>query len=268
VRLFYQPLQKLASRSSEITIFQNLDDANQFRSSGIVKQENTIVIPGSGVDTSEFSAAHVPEIERIRVRNDLQISLDAFVVTMISRLIRSKGVMDFVKAAEYLQQHKSDIKFLLIGPLDEDSLDRLNPQELELLKRNVIWPGFRKDIRTILCASDLFVLPSYYREGVPRVLLEAAAMELPMITADSPGCIEVITNNVNGLLIPPQNPEALAQAISRLARDYEKRRTLGLAARRTVTSQFDISIIASEIGTLYLRLLSKRNGASEAIPRI
>src|SRR5207253_1481096 len=107
--------------------------------------------------------------QRRAVRTSLGIPADALLVTMVSRIIRSKGVEEFAIAAQAVRQRVPGTHFLLVGPADSDSMDRFNPAELAELGRAVHWPGARKDVPHVLAASDLFVLPSYLREGIPRV---------------------------------------------------------------------------------------------------
>src|SRR5205823_2793002 len=137
-------------------------------------------------------------------------------VTMIARVIRSKGVEEFVAAARAVRKRLPQAHFLLVGPADRDSVDSFRPEELDEIGRVVRWPGPRRDVPRVLAASDLFVLPTYLREGIPRVLLEAASMGLPLVTTDAPGCNDVVEEGVNGRLVPPRDPEALAAAVVNL----------------------------------------------------
>lgn len=255
LRLIYQPLQWLASRSSALTIFQNQEDAAQFIKAGIVPRQKTKIIFGSGVATNIFAPGQVSEKERLQLRQEFGIKSNEVVVTMISRLIRSKGVLDFVAAAQQVQEHHAGVRFLLVGPEDTDSIDRLTSAEINLLKQVVIWPGPRRDIPTILAATDIFVLPSAYREGIPRVLLEAASMRLPIITTNSPGCNEVVEDSVNGFLVPSYNPVALCAALSRLIKDPKMRQRFGEISRQRAVERFDLSVVAEQTRFVYQQLL-------------
>ncbi|MBM4430202.1 MAG: glycosyltransferase family 4 protein, partial [Chloroflexi bacterium] len=192
VRAVYERLQGWASHLSDLTIFQNHEDARQFVAKRIVPEAKIAVIPGSGVDTDLLDPARVSQLEREQARAELGVSSRMLLVTMVSRLIRSKGVMEFAVAAQTVRERHLEVAFLLVGPADEESVDRLTPTELSQLARVVTWTGARKDIPAVLAASDILVLPSFYREGIPRVLLEAASMGLPIVTTDSPGCREVV----------------------------------------------------------------------------
>lgn len=255
-RVIYQPLQKLACAQSDLTIFQNHDDARQFVSTGIVPQHKAWVIPGSGVETDVYDPERIPNSERESVRSELGIPLGALVVTMVSRLIRSKGVIEFAAAGQIVNQRYPDVKFLLVGPPDNESIDRLSPGELSDLQTSVIWPGPRSDIPAVLAVSEVFVLPSSYREGIPRVLLEAASMGLPIVTTDTPGCNEVVENEVNGLLVPARDANALARAILRLIADPAMRQHFGQASRHRALTKFDLSIVAQQTSDIYHKLLA------------
>jgi glycosyltransferase involved in cell wall biosynthesis len=258
IRFVYQPLQKLACYSSDLTIFQNHDDVRQFVAAGIVSKQKTKVILGSGVSTNLFSPARVSKIEQDQLRRELSLDHNHIVVTMISRVIRSKGVLDFMAAAQNIASRYTNVRFLLIGTPDDESVDRLNSAELTRLKQAVIWPGPRQDIPTVLAASDIFVLPSTYREGIPRVLLEAASTELPIITTNSPGCNEVVENDVNGFLVPVRDPDALSQAILRLIEQPELRQRFGRASRQRAVAHFDLSVIAAQTRSVYHELLARK----------
>jgi glycosyltransferase involved in cell wall biosynthesis len=120
----------------------------------------------------------------------------------------------------------------------------------------VLWPGRRDDIAAILAISDAFVLPSAYREGIPRVLLEAAAMGLPLVTTDSPGCNEVARPGENGFLVPVGDAAALTAAVEQLVADRELRGRLGAASRQRAMCLFDLRVIAGEVRGAYRRLLA------------
>ncbi len=258
IRSIYQPLQKLASHLSDLTIFQNQEDARRFIAAGIVPKQKAMVIPGSGVSTGRFAPAQVSRAEQARLRTELGIRPAEIVVTMVSRVIRSKGALEFMAAASQVGMSYPKARFLLVGPGDEGSIYRLNRAELAQLKRTVIWPGSRQDIPAVLAASDIFVFPSAHNEGIPRVLLEAASMELPIITTDSPGCNEVVEDGVNGFLVPVHNANALSEAILRLIDQPELRRRFGRVSRQRAVDRFDLSVIAAQTGQLYRQLLARK----------
>jgi glycosyltransferase involved in cell wall biosynthesis len=258
LRGVYENLQRLASRSADLTIFQNQDDAREFVSRGVVASRKATIIPGSGVRTEVFDPARVTSAERQEVRASLGVPPDAVLVTMVSRIMRTKGVGDFAAAARTLRESHPRAHFLLVGQRDETSMDRLTAAEWHDLQSAVHCPGSRRDVPHILAASDIFVLPSYYREGIPRALLEAASMGLPIVTTKSPGCAEVVDDGVNGFLVPVRDPQALAAAVGRLLSDAASRRRCGAASRRLALDRFDLNAIAQQTRSLYRRLLTGR----------
>ncbi len=257
-RRIYEPLQKVASHFSELTIFQNQADLQRFTRAGIVTAEKALVIPGSGVASEVFAPAKVSEAARQQLRSELGLAPDSLVVTMVARLIHAKGVCEFAAAAQRLASRFPKARFLLVGPLDEASEDRLSPAELRDLQQHVLWPGPRRDIPTVLAISSMFVLPSTFPEGIPRVLMEAASMGLPIITTDSPGCNDVVEAGVNGLFVPARDSEALSTAIGQLLEQPALRQQFGQVARQRVCQRFDLGIIAQQTRTMYTQLLAAK----------
>ncbi|PYV44671.1 MAG: hypothetical protein DMG06_05525 [Acidobacteria bacterium] len=257
-RSIYQPLQRLACQCSDLTIFQNRDDAHQFISAGVVSGQKAMVVPGSGVCTDLLVPGRVSDSQKNQLRAELAIRPDQIVVTMVSRVIRSKGVLEFMAASRVVSQFCRQVRFLLIGPEDPDSVDRLDLEQLNQLKQTVTWPGPSRDVPAILGISDIFVLPSAYKEGIPRVLLEAASMALPIVTTNSSGCNEVVEDGVNGFLVPVHDSHALSQAIIRLVVQPKLRRQFGLISRQRAVERFDLKLIAAQIRSVYQELLTQK----------
>ncbi|MEJ2504498.1 MAG: glycosyltransferase, partial [Gemmatimonadota bacterium] len=189
------------------------------------------------------------------LRRSLGLGPGDVVATMVSRVIRSKGVLEFAAAAEALREDNPNLRFLLVGPVDGGSLDRLTREELSLVTSRVRWIGMRDDIREILAASDLFVLPTQYREGVPRVLMEAASMCLPLVATRSGGCGEIVRDGENGWLVEPGRHSDLVGAVARLAGDRSLRQRFGAASRSIAVDEFDYRVTARKTAALYWRLL-------------
>ena len=254
IRLVYQPLQRLACHWADLTVLQNADDAEELERRGVVPHDRVAIIAGSGVRTDLFALPRLDDGEVVR-RAELGLTENGIVVVMISRIVRSKGVLDFADAARAVRQVDPGITFLLVGPADTGSLDALTAEELRKLSGDVTWVGPRGDVKDILALSDIFVYPSFYREGVPRVLVEAASMALPLIVADAPGSKDVVEDGVNGVLVPPKDPAAIADAVLRLIRAPELRARFGESSRELAVSQFDLSIVAERTRSLYQALL-------------
>jgi glycosyltransferase involved in cell wall biosynthesis len=257
LRAVYEPLQRMACHSGHATIFQNEDDARQFIAEGIAPAGRCMVIPGSGVDVNAVARARVSDSRLARLREELGLGPDDLVVMMISRLIRSKGVLEFGAVARQVAATHKHVRFVLVGPNESPAANGLRPAELATLQQAVTWLGPRSDIVDLLALAEIFLFPSVYREGIPRVLLEAAAMGLPVVTTDAPGCREVVEDGVNGLLVPPGQPERLRLATERLIADPDLRRRFGTVSRQRAAQRFDLSVIADQLCAVYRGLLER-----------
>jgi glycosyltransferase involved in cell wall biosynthesis len=269
VRTLYLSLQRLACKATDATVFQNREDAELFVSGQLVSADETHIIPGSGVATSRFAQTAVSESARRQLRCELGIQANERVVTMVSRVIRSKGVLEFAAAAQEVRARFPQVRFLLVGAEDSESIDRLTADEMTCVRRMVTATGPRQDIAVVLALSDVFVLPSTYREGVPRVLLEAASMGLPLVTTDSPGCNAVVADGVNGFLVPPRDPVVLSRTILALVENFDLRRRFGRASRQRAIEHFDLSLIASQTESVYREVLDRaaaRTGRPHLLP--
>ena len=172
---------------------------------------------------------------------------------MISRILRSKGVLEYAAAARAVRAAEPTVNFLLVGPRDSDSRDDLSDEELLELSRSVTWVGARDDVKDILSLADIFVFPSIYREGVPRVLLEAASMGLPMVAADIPGSRDVVEDGKNGFLVPPRDSASITASVLALVRSPELRARFGRNSRELAVSRFDLPVVAARTRLLYQR---------------
>lgn len=248
-------LYYFASMIATRTWFQNPDDINFFVINNLIKPNKCILIKSSGINLQEWNPADVSQNSIQDIRNELKISSDDIFIVMVSRVLKSKGVFDYVDAARIVKRQERRAKFILVGNQEDRGNDAISTQILESWNdENIIrWIGQRSDIKQILAASDISVLPSYYPEGVPRSLLEAMAMRKPIITTTAPGCKEVVQEGVNGLLVPPKNAQALADAIIRLCQNQALRSNMGVESRKKAHAEFDEAIVVSRlISELYL----------------
>ena len=200
---------------------------NNFTQSNKLK----IIANGSsnGINTTFFSLAQVSEIERVTLREKLNIQPDDFVFVFVGRIVSDKGINELIKAFSELQTAENNeltgIKLLLVGGLESD-LDPLNPETLAEINQNkdIISAGFQQDVRPFFAISDALAFPSY-REGFPNVVMQAGAMGLPSIVSDINGCNEIIVEGENGLIIPSKNVEKLKEKMLTLARDKNLKKT-------------------------------------------
>jgi len=222
-------LYRLALRRSAAVFFQNADDRALFLTDRLVRPDQARLIPGSGIDTAAFDPARYP------VSDD-----GAFRFLLIARLIRDKGVLDYVEAARRLIASGTTAHFQIVGFLDVDNRTAIPRTELDAwVAEGVIdYLGASRDVRPIVARADCVVLPSY-REGASRVLLEAAAMARPAIASDVPGCRDIVEDGRTGLLCRVRDPVHLADRMrAMLALGPADRAAMGQAARARAIAEF------------------------------
>ena len=226
-------------------IVQNPDDAALLEGLG-VPAASLRLIRGSGVDLARFCVAPEPEGTPL--------------VMLPSRLLWDKGVGEFVDAARLLQERGVEARFVLVGAPDLGNPAAVPEAQLHAWVEEglVEWWGYRKDMEQVLPQAHLVCLPSY-REGVPKVLLEAMACGRAVVTCDVPGCREAVAHGENGLLVAARDPGALAEAIGWLLSAHELRRSMGAAGRERARRLFSIGRVTRETLELYDELLGRRN---------
>ncbi len=245
IRFLISPfLAYIFSAEKTITIFQNGDDLKTLEDRNLVKHGQTVIIRGSGVDLDTY----------IRGRNKTTIPQ----VVLVARMLWTKGVEEFVQAAKLLLTRGSMASFILIGDTDSENPAAISVEQLGLwqAEKNVEWWGRRSDIPEILQQSAIACLPSWWGEGVPKFLLEAASASLPIVTTDVPGCREAVINGENGYLVPSRNYVVLADAIEKLINDKALRKEMGRNGRALTEREFGIEKIIEETISLYQRILN------------
>jgi glycosyltransferase involved in cell wall biosynthesis len=178
---------------------------------------------------------------------------------MSSRLLKDKGVIEYIEAAKILNECGLNIEFHLIGDIDPDNPTSLSKMELEHLNQQgyINMLGYRTDIAERYAASNIICLPSY-REGFPKSLIEAAACGRAVVTTDVPGCRDAIIENKTGLLVPPRNATALADAIKKLAKDQKIRNQMGASGRALAEKLFSIENVVSQHLQIYNNMLKDK----------
>jgi glycosyltransferase involved in cell wall biosynthesis len=225
-----------------MTIFQNENDQRALVVLSGLDEKNSVVIRGSGILVS--ACPDIPEPDGTPV------------VAMACRLLRDKGVFEFASAARLLSRKGVVARYWLIGDRDPDNLASLSSPEVDALREEGIVEllGFRSDVPSLYSRAHIVVLPSY-REGLPKALVEAAACARPVVTTDVPGCRDAIEPGLTGLLVPPRDATALADALETLLRDKGMRERFGAAGRRLAESEFDIAKIVDAHFRIYDKLL-------------
>lgn len=224
-------------------IFQNHDDEGLWYAHRLATPSNSSFIKGSGVNLSLF-------------RHDSDSASTKFRIIFTGRMLHDRGIYDIIEAAEILRpEFEESVEFLLCGPLTS------NPRSLTAHQIStrcdghyLKWLGPREDIPTLLQQASVMIFPSYYREGVPKSLLEASAAGLPIVTCDSIGCRDTVIEGLNGYKVPPRSPRALADRLRILITNPDLCRRMGEESRRIAERDYDISLVVKKHMHLYEEL--------------
>jgi glycosyltransferase involved in cell wall biosynthesis len=236
------------SNPRSIAILQNPEDLAYLIRAGVVTAENSVLIRGAGVDLAQFQPAPEPR--------------GSPVVVMVSRMLREKGVYDFVEAARRLRERGVDARMVLVGDTDDahGAVPRWQLRQWDA-SGIVSWSGHSHDVPGVMAGAHIVCLPTFYGEGVPRVLIEAASSGRPIVATDVPGVREIVRDGLNGILVEPHQPDALAAAIESLASDAARRRDMGAQGRCFAEAEFDVKSVISKSIEIYETLL-RRSGRS------
>ncbi len=226
-------LYKVALKSPKTVFFQNKDDRALFIQLKLVAKEKTALLPGSGINTQEFLPIAVN-----KTNTDLQF-------LFIGRLLKDKGLVEYVEAARLLKIDYPRVQFLVLGAFYAGNPTAISVQTMTEWEQQglVTYLGVSDHVASIIASVDCVVLPSY-REGLSRVLLEAASMAKPIVTTNVPGCRDVVDEGVNGFLCQPKNVEDLVRAIKKMIHlEPEEREKIGKKGREKVVAEFDDCLV-------------------------
>ncbi len=212
--------------------FQNKDDLGVFLSHKIIGPDKVTMLHGSGVNITRFHPAPFPEKATF---------------LCISRLIRDKGVLEFLQACRQIRLNHPDVRCMLVGPFDTNP-SAIKPEELQAYidDGSVEYFGEQRDVFPYLVQSSVFILPSYH-EGTPKTVLEAMASGRAVITTDAPGCRETVQNGENGILVPVKDTASLAAAMEQLIHSPERVHAMGIAGRKIAEREFDVHLVNQAI---------------------
>ena len=225
--LYYVSLKR-----AKMVFFQNKDDKDLFIKNKIVKNADSEILPGSGIDLSYYQLEDYP--------NNHQITF-----LLLARILWDKGIREYVDAARYLKTKYTNVTFQLLGPIEKEVKNEISENQLNKWQKEDIinYLGFVSDVRGIIKKSHCIVLPSY-REGSPKSLIEAAAMGRPIITTNTVGCKEVVKNEYNGFLCENRNTKSLIAAIEKfLALNLKEKKIMGIRGRKKVEKEFNETIV-------------------------
>jgi glycosyltransferase involved in cell wall biosynthesis len=243
-RIVYFFLKFNFNRLNLCVIFQNSDDQFFFLKNKIIKKCQSCLIKGSGVDLKKF---HVNAKEPQGI----------ITVMMASRMLWSKGLSDFIETAKKFKARNIDVRFVLVGKPEPNEFYGANRRTLVKLDNSGIveWWGFKENMDEIIQQSHIFCLPTRYGEGVPKVLIEAAASGKPLVATDTPGCREIVFDGLNGFLSKPGNIDSLFYSLERLVSSRKLRLNMGLKSRIIAESEFSISEITNKTIIKYKKFL-------------
>lgn len=230
-------------RKNVVVIFQNEEDKGLFLKNRIIKEEQAFMIKGSGVDLNQYCYTPEPEGRKIKV-------------LFTARMIVEKGVFVLVDAALKLKERSEDrVEFLLCGGLD-DNPKAIKEEELKAVcdGEYIQWLGYRTDVLDLLKSSHIVAFPSYYKEGLPKSLIEAAAVGRPIVTTNSIGCKETVVNGYNGYLIPVKDSDALVEKLKILFEDEKLRQNMGKNSRILAEKEFSIENVIHRHLEIYNQL--------------
>ncbi|MDP3791573.1 MAG: glycosyltransferase family 4 protein [Candidatus Omnitrophota bacterium] len=242
-------LYKIGCHFARTTFFQNKDDLNLFVRKGIIKRNKAVLVNGSGVNTNFFS----PDFCGSLKRGD-----DSFVFLFTGRFLWDKGLKEFVEAARLTRQKYPKTQFWLVGIIDPGNPAAVGMEIIKSWEKEgiIVYHGEVKDVRPFICGSDCVVLPSY-REGIPKSLLEALAMEKPIITTDAIGCREVVDEGIDGFSVPVKDTQALADSFGKMIElRPEERLRMGKAGRDKVKRKFEEAMVVDAYLKEIQRILS------------
>jgi glycosyltransferase involved in cell wall biosynthesis len=235
---------------NSVVIFQNPDDMAQLLQAHVVDREKCALIRGAGVDTDEFARSLEPTT---RPR-----------VLFASRMLREKGVEIFVQAAGILRARGLEADFMLAGQPDPANPGSISERELKQWHDSGVirWLGHCDDMPSLLRSVHIVCLPSFYGEGVPKVLIEAAAIGRAIVATDMPGCREIVQHRCTGLLVKPRDAQALAASVEELVRDGALRREFGSNARQLAVAEFDVGAVVRQTLEVYRQCTLRSSAGS------
>jgi glycosyltransferase involved in cell wall biosynthesis len=243
----------MAARTAAATVFEIRDDHAFFARHGMAGKK-PVLIPGAGVDVHGFERALASGPSPAQLRSELGLG-DAEVVITVTRMTRQKGIPALLEAAAKVHEMRPDVRFLLVGPRESEGPLAVTEAEIQLHAPYVKAIGMRPDVPALLALANVFAFPTEYREGVPRVLLEASLAGVPIVSTSMPGCCDVVRDGQSGFLVPPRAPRMLAERIVDLLSDREKARTMAGRAGERVRKEFALETVVARQAALYRELI-------------
>ena len=222
-----------------------MNDRAVLIASGAITEKNSSIVNGAGIDIKKYYPTEKPLGKN---------------VLLASRLIWSKGLKDLIEAKKIASGTEKDFNLLIAGIVDKDVNNAIPLSYIELAEKEglITWLGEVNDMPKLFTSIDLAVLPSTYKEGIPRFLIEAASCGKPLVATDIPGCNEIVRNGKNGLLVPINNPEALLCSINQILSNPELHRKFSIASRELVKNKYTDTIVYNQFLSLFRTLINSK----------
>jgi glycosyltransferase involved in cell wall biosynthesis len=238
LRLIVSTLYRLSLGGTRV-IFQNSDDLDVFIQNKLISPNQAHLIPGSGVDVEVFCSSPEPDGEPV--------------VLLAGRLLRSKGLAEFVEAAKQIRGDGVRARFVIVGEPYPDNPDSIQPEELVKWQKEgaIEYWGWRDDMAAVIPQASIICLPTRYKEGLPRLLVEAGACARPIVATDIPGCRMILRNGENGLMIAPGDISALVEALKKLIGNPALRQKMGARGREIVEQEFSVNGVIARTLDVY-----------------
>jgi glycosyltransferase involved in cell wall biosynthesis len=256
-------LQWLASFRTAMTVFQNRDDQAFFERYRLIGRGKSRLIRSSGIDVDAFAMARHRGPSATTMREDLGLQ-SAEVIMFVGRITRQKGIPTLLKAVPRILSERPNARFVLVGPRDSEGPFAVNKSDVDQYAPHVITLGPRRDVPALLGMADLFAFPTQYREGIPRVLLEAGLAGLPIVATRMPGCNDVVEDGWNGYLVAPRDADGLASRIIDVLSDRASGKIMGGRSVGLVRERFALPWVVDQYCDLYKSVLSDKPHSNRA----
>ena len=260
----YALAERFASLRTDIVLAQSREDGRTMIARHVVPEERVIHI-GNGVKLANFDLGAIPETARLAVRAEARAAEGDVLFVQAGRLVQEKGFVELFEAFEIAHAEEPRVRLAVAGPRDREKADAVSDAVVDRATRaGVTFLGDRKDMPAIFAAADVGVLVSW-REGIPRVLMEASSVAKPLLVSDIRGCKEIVTGPDRGLRVPVKDARAIAEAIVELARDPAARARMGATNSDVAREQYDIDRVVARVMAVYDDALRARGYSNEAL---
>ena len=254
---FYFWIEKIAAIVTSKILTQSWEDFETAKESGLIPVQRLGYL-GNGIDIHKFDRTRLAPETRAKIRQEFNIPSDRLVIGIVARITKIKGHGDLLTAFAKLQSQFDNLHLLIVGGRIDSETDSYQEEierqiEKHQLQHRVTITGIRTNIPELLSAMDILSLPSYW-EGLPRSVIEAMAMELPIVTTDIRGCREAVVDGVTGLVVPPGDSDSLATALAQLLMNPDLRCSFGKAGRERVEVEYDERNVFERLATTYQEL--------------